>query len=80
MANSQKKATSSKKQRTIKIGSFNVRGLMKPEKHSSLVRDHTSYKVDIGCLQETKVSELNDEIIDGYRVILLPSKLSGFIE
>ena len=40
---------------------------------ASLTRINVSYQVDIACLQETKVSELNDEKIDGYRVILLPT-------
>lgn len=56
------------------IASFNVRGLVKPEKRLALAKDLVSYQVDICCLQETKVSEHTDEMIGGYKIILLPSK------
>ncbi len=43
-----------------KIASFNVRGLTDPNKQHHLTKDLARYKIDICCLQETKVSELSD--------------------
>ena len=56
------------------IASFNVRGLVDPNEQANLLKDMTKYKVDICCLQETKISELSDETRDKYRLILLPGK------
>ena len=75
IANSQQKATTSNETyKRSNIASFNVRGLVKPEKRLALMQDLASYQIDICCLQETKVSEHSDENINDFRLILLPSK------
>ena len=67
IANSQQKATTSNDTyKRSNIASFNVRGLVKPEKRLALVQDLTSYHVDICCLQETKVTEHSDENINDF--------------
>jgi hypothetical protein len=57
-----------------KIASFNVRGLTDPIKQQNLVKDLVKYNIGICCLQETKVSDISDEMVGGFRVILLPRK------
>ena len=55
------------------LGTFNVRGLTKVYKQQQLSRDINKYKVDICCLQETKVTEQSDTDISNNRLILLKS-------
>lgn len=72
---SQTKSNTSKPQKErSKIASFNVRGLVKANKRHQLATDLARRLVDICVLQETKVSELSDELIGEYRLILLPGK------
>ena len=58
----------------MKIATFNVRGLTQKAKQQDLRKDMHDYDIDICCLQETKVTEESDQIENGYRLILLPSK------
>ena len=60
--------------KTTRIVTFNVHGLSAAEKKIDLARDINKYRVDICCLQETKVSALCDETIQNVKVILLPCK------
>ena len=55
------------------IGTFNVRGLTDEFKQEQLVHDVEKYKLDICCLQETKITENRDINIKDYRLITLQS-------
>lgn len=57
-----------------RIAIFNVHGLKAAEKKIDLTRDIIKYRVDICCLQETKVRDESDETIIDIRVILIPGK------
>jgi exonuclease III len=57
-----------------KIATFNVRGLTKLTKQRDLANDMSRYHIDVCCLQETKVSEFSDEVVDDVRIVLLPGK------
>ena len=59
------------------VTSFNVRGLNEALKRTALAKD-LAYKIDICCLQETKVNELSDNIINGFRVIIIPGKCQHY--
>ena len=52
-----------KSTKTTRIATFNVHGLTAAEKKIDLARDINKYRIDICCLQETKVSSLCDETI-----------------
>ena len=54
-------------------GTFNVRGLTDEFKQEQLVHDGKKYKIDICCLQETKITENRDINIKDYRLITLQS-------
>ena len=56
------------------LATFNVRGLVTQAKQAQLAQDLGTYKVDIMCLQETKVSEQMDSRIDNTRLILIPGQ------
>ena len=43
--------------KTLNIGTFNVRGLNDEQKQIQLAQDIETYKVDILCLQETKIQK-----------------------
>ena len=45
----------------LTIGSFNVRGLNDESKQELLTKDIVKYKLDICCLQETKIQETVDQ-------------------
>ena len=55
------------------LATFNVRGLKKLYKQGCLSSDIENYKIDVCCLQETKIKEGIDEDIKGCRIISLPS-------
>ena len=55
------------------IGTFNVRGLTDEFKQEQLVHDVEKCKIDICCLQETKITENRDINIKDYRLITLQS-------
>ena len=55
----------------LKIGTFNVSGVSNKVKQEHLVDDAKKYKVDICCLQETKIQEERDLNIDKLRLITL---------
>ena len=40
-----------------RIATFNVQGLQNDEKKQQLVEDFERYKLDILCIQETRISE-----------------------
>ena len=70
---SQRKRTEAKK-KTFKIGTFNVRGLTQDMKQKQLSCDMNTYKLDVLCIQETKVKELTNIDIEGNRLICLESE------
>ena len=55
------------------IGTFNVRGISKPEKQEQLARDVTKYNLDVCCLQETKIKDGIDVNVDKHKLITLPT-------
>ena len=69
------------------VGTFNVRGLTKTTKQQQLARDVTNYKLDVCCLQETKIKNGIDVNVLGidkhHKLISLPSESqhygNGFI-
>ena len=56
------------------IGTFNVRGLNDKQKRAHLSNDIDNYKVDICCLQETKITEDIDTDINNNRLICFKSE------
>ena len=65
------------------VGTFNVRGLSDDQKKENLVKDMKKYNIDICCLQETKIKEGSDKMINGYRLITVSADIrhygTGFI-
>ena len=65
------------------LGSFNVRGLTKQYKQEQLAHDMINYKLDICCLQETKITNGMDININDHRLICIPTDCrhygNGFI-
>ena len=59
--------------RTFKLGTFNVRGLTQGFKQEQLSRDMFKYKLDVLCIQETKMKELLNIDIDGNRLLIMNS-------
>ena len=59
----------------LTIGTFNVRGLAKEEKQKLLAQDIDNYKIDVCCLQETKIKNGRDITIGEkqHKLIALPS-------
>ena len=57
----------------LRVATFNVRGATKDYKKENLATDLERYKVDICCLQETKIRNGCDEEIKGHRMICLPT-------
>ena len=57
------------------IGTFNVRGLNCDVKKHQLVQDLVDYKLDILCVQESKIQDGCDVNILGHRVF--PSKAAA---
>ena len=53
----------------FKVGTFNVRGLTSNIRREYLVKDLEQYKLDIVCLQETKIKDDLDMNIDHSRLI-----------
>ena len=56
------------------LATFNVRDLRQEFKRKSLVEDLEKYKLDVCCLQETKIHEGLDININSNRFICLPSE------
>ena len=50
----------SSQRKELTIGTFNVRGLVKEEKQELLAQDIDNYKIDVCCLQETKIKDGRD--------------------
>ncbi|GFO26877.1 craniofacial development protein 2-like [Plakobranchus ocellatus] len=65
------------------FGTFNVRGLSCEIKQNQLVEDFDRYKLDILCVQETKIKNGGDWTIRGHRVLLYETECrhygNGFI-
>ena len=65
------------------VGTFNVRGLSDDQKKVYLAEDMKNYKIDICCLQETKIKTGVDKNIQGCRLITMPADIqhygTGFI-
>ena len=59
------------KRRPFAVGSFNVRGLNSNFRQDALRRDLKSYRIDLCCLQETKLTGSLDTEKDVYRLIAL---------
>ena len=55
----------------LRVATFNVRGATKDYKKENLATDLERYKVDICCLQETKIRNGCDEELKGHRMICL---------
>ena len=53
-------------ERHTKLATFNVQGINEASKRLEHISDMTSYKIDICCLQEIKVSEIRDEQIKNF--------------
>jgi exonuclease III len=60
-----------RKGKDFNIGTFNVRGLVNGYKQEQLSRDIEKYKIDICCLQETKIRDNTDTIVNGHRLITI---------
>ena len=56
-------------QKVFKLGTFNVRGLSKDVKQTQLSNDMTKYKMDVMCIQETKMKELINKDIGKNRLL-----------
>jgi len=56
----------------FRVATLNVRGISSTARQESLRRGLLSYKIDICCLQETKLVRELDECRDGYRLICFP--------
>ena len=63
---------------TFKIGIFNVRTLQSETKQQQLADDITNYRLDVLCLQETKICKGVD--YNFYNVKLLFPQLQDFID
>ena len=53
----------------FRLATFNVRGLTQQVKQEQLSRDMKKYKIDVACIQETKIKESMDKDISGYRIM-----------
>ena len=60
---------------TFKLGTFNVRGLTQDTKQEQLSRDMNRYKLDVLCIQETKIKELTNIDIEGNRLKPIKTEL-----
>ena len=58
-----------KQHTTLRMGTFNLRGINDINKQRCLWRDIAKYKIDLCCLQETKLTEATDENFDNCRFI-----------
>ena len=58
-------------QHKFSLGSFNVRGLTKEYKQEQLTHDMFKYKLDICCLQETKIANGVDTNINDHGLICI---------
>ena len=52
----------------IKILSWNVRGVNDPDKRKVIKNFLKTHKVDLVCLQKTKVQEMNNDMVHSLRV------------
>ena len=58
-----------KQHTTLRMGTFNLRGINDINKQRCLWRDIAKYKIDLCCLQETKLTEPTDKNFDNCRFI-----------
>ena len=56
----------------------NVRGLCDSYKQEQLANDMDKYKVDVCCLQETKMVEGTDVTVKGHKLICIPSEMPSY--
>ena len=61
-----------KSNKTINIATFNVRGLTMKSKQERLISDIKKYKIDVCCLQETKIAKSLDIDVKECRLMCLP--------
>ena len=62
----------------LNLATFNVRGLRKESKRNNLADDLEKYKLDVCCLQETKLHEGLDRNVNNNRLICLPSESAQY--
>ena len=62
----------------VQIGSFNVRGISTNIAKENLINDLERYKLDLCCLQETKIRNGCDVNIEKHRLICFPSKCKDY--
>ena len=55
-----------------------MRGISKRYKQEQLVRDVSKYKIDICCLQETKIKEGCNEKIDGHQILTFSTNAKDY--
>ena len=67
-----------KTKQNLNVGTFNVRGLSQEVKQHELKRDMVKYGVDICALQETKIKNGTDKIIEGYRLLSLETNQKAY--
>ena len=60
--------------KTFNIATFNVRGMANDYKKEQLIRDMTTYNVDVCCLQETKLAQGINKDIKDHKIIAFESK------
>ena len=63
-----------KMKKKMSIGTFNVRGLCDETKRKELATDMNDRKIDVMCLQETKMKDGCRESINGNELTCFPSK------
>ena len=64
---------------TISLATWNVRGLKASDKRQQLGRDCTKYHLDLTCLQETKVAANEDlELASGHKLVLIQQQTAKY--
>ena len=74
VSNMSKTLQTKSRMKELNIATFNVRGLTKGFKKVNLVTDLERYKVDLCCLQETKIKNGCDINKKKHRIICFPTK------
>ena len=72
---SQKNTAGKRKNTQFSFGTWNVRGLSAKEKKQQLGRDCHAYKLDLVCIQETKITNYDEiTLASGHKLVLLQQK------
>ena len=64
--------------RTFNLVTSNGRGLTKTIKLEKLSKDILKYKIDICCIQETKINKGCDVDVLGSRLVCIPSESAHY--